>query len=117
MKQQLSKLFITIVAIFLLFAFDSYAKENATTKETQIQTNAFSYMCKDRIENLIKEMKGVSDVYLSMDDKILTVHYDENLVKPNDMIIKIKDIGYEATIINKSNMNAENKDQKNIQLN
>lgn len=111
MRQKVSKLVVALVAVILLFGFESYAKDNLVVKETKIQTNAFSYMCKDRIENLIKEMKGVSDVFLSMDDRVLTVSYDENSVKPNDMVLKIKEIGYEAELIAKP-MNAENKDNK-----
>lgn len=111
MKQRVSKLVVAVVAVILLFGFESYAKDNVITKETKIQTNAFSYMCKDRIESLIKDLKGVSDAYLSMDDKVLIVNYDEKVVKPIDLVAKIKEIGYEAEVVTEP-MNAENKDNK-----
>lgn len=111
MKQKVSKLVVALFALILLFGFESYAKDSLVAKEAKIQTNAFSYMCKDRIEALVKEIKGVSDAYLSMDDRILTVMYDENTAKPNDMVAKIKEIGYEAEQIVEP-INAENKDKK-----
>ncbi len=111
MKQKVSKLVVAVVAVILLFGFESYAKESVVAKETKIQTNAFSYMCKDRIESLVKELKGVTDAFLSMEDRVITVMYDENSVKPNDMVLKIKEIGYEAELVTEP-MNAENKDNK-----
>ena len=111
MKKNLSKLVVALVAVVLLFSFESYAKETVVMKETKIQTNAFSYMCKDRIESIVKEISGVSDAYLSMDDKVITIMFNENTVKPNDMVQKIKEIGYEAELVTEST-NAENNEHK-----
>lgn len=99
MKKSSSKLLLVVVASLLLFSFNSYAQDKVETKECKIKTNAYSYMCKDRIENLIKDLKGVSEAYLSMDDRVITINYDDNQIKTDDFVQKIKEIGYEAEIM------------------
>jgi len=106
MKEKFSKVLLTVLALVMLISIDLAAKENV--KEVRIQTNAFSYMCKDRIEQTLKELKGVESVFLSLDDKVVTIEYNEETVKTDAMLNSVKDIGYEAELLSKP-MNAENK--------
>jgi len=99
----------TIVLIFatISFVFGTLLLSKENVKEVRIQTNAFSYMCKDRIEQTLKELKGVESVFLSLDDKVVTIEYNEETVKTDAMLNSVKDIGYEAELLSKP-MNAEN---------
>jgi len=100
----------TIVLIFatISFVFGTLLLSKENVKEVRIQTNAFSYMCKDRIEQTLKELKGVESVFLSLDDKVVTIEYNEETVKTDAMLNSVKDIGYEAELLSKP-INAENK--------
>jgi len=100
MKRAYLKSFL-IVLFVLLISVNSNAQDNK--KLLYIKTNVFSFMCKDKIEIAVKDLKGVEEAYLSLDDKILEVKFNSNNLKESEIIQTIKDLGYEAEIIKNEN--------------
>jgi copper chaperone CopZ len=106
----------TLAAVVMFSSINAFAKEHVT-KEVQIKTSAFSEMCKNKIESILKDKKGVEDSYLSMDDKIVTITYNPDLVKPEDLQKSIKELGYDADIVNPDENKAESKVEKPAKMN
>jgi copper chaperone CopZ len=90
-----------VVLLALLISVNSYAQDNK--KVLNIKTNVFSFMCKDKIETAVKDLKGVEEAYLSLDDKILEVKFNSDNLKESVILQTIKDLGYEAEIIKNEN--------------
>lgn len=86
------------VVLTLSMSNGSLADDEKMT-EVKIKTSAYSFMCKNRIETELKNLKGVEDSYLNLDDKIVTITYDPNTVKPSEMEKDIENMGYDADIL------------------
>ena len=110
MKKNFQKLVVTALFAVVFLSVSTFAKDN-NSKELQIKTSAFSFMCKSKIETALKDLKGVEDSYLSLDDQIVTITYDTTKVKPELLQSSIKDLGYDADFINVTNNKAESKDE------
>ena len=106
MKNKISK---SLIAIALLFAISLSTALIAAEKQSEIkiQTNAYSFFCKDKIEQNIKEIDGVSDCFLNLDDKVATITYNPTKVKVEALKDKITALGYEAQILPANNSSAE----------
>ena len=111
MKYLYKLAFATLVAVFVFSSLTSTAKEQPS-KEVQIKTSAFSEMCKNKIESVLKDQKGVTDAYLSMEDKIVTITYNPELIQTEEIQKSIKDLGYDADLIKPIENKAQNNDQK-----
>jgi copper chaperone CopZ len=97
-------MFITITLLASVFSFakvsaQTEGKESTKKYEVKIKTSAFSEMCKNRIESEMKDCKGVLDAYLSLEDQVVTVTYDNESVKSSKLKSLINDIGYDAEVI------------------
>jgi copper chaperone CopZ len=101
----------TFSAVVMFGSFNAFAKEQ-TSKEVKFKTSVFSEMCKNRIESVLKEQKGVEDSYLSMNDRIVTITYNPELIKQEDLQKSIKELGYEADLIKPIENKEKNKVQK-----
>jgi copper chaperone CopZ len=111
MKNIIVKFALAAIAAVLIFGSSSVnAKENSTLKEVQIKTSAFSFMCKNNIETTLKNTNGVDDSYLSLDDQIVTIKYDPSSVKVEYLQKSIKDLGYDADLVNTVEDEAQIKD-------
>ncbi len=86
------------VVLTFSFAFNAYANEQSV-KEVKIKTSAFSFMCKNKIESVLKEKSGVNDTYLDLENKVVTITYDDKILKAEDLEKEIKSMGYDAEII------------------
>lgn len=100
MKRVFLKSFLVLLFV-LLININSNAQDDK--KILYIKTNVFSFMCKDKIETAVKDLKGVEEAYLSLDDKILEVKFNSDVLKESVIVQTIKDLGYEAEIIKNEN--------------
>lgn len=100
MKRVYLKSFLVVLFV-LLININSNAQDDK--KILYIKTNVFSFMGKDKIETAVKDLKGVEEAYLSLDDKILEVKFNSVVLKESVIVQKIKDLGYEADIIKNEN--------------
>lgn len=54
--------------------------------------------CKKSVEEALKELEGVRNAVVSLEEKNVNVEYDENKVDTKAMIEAIKELEFEASI-------------------
>jgi periplasmic mercuric ion binding protein len=87
----------TILAMIIMVMFVNTAFSQSKKTETiAIKTSAQCNMCKDRLESGLAYEKGVKDVVLDVETKILTVKYNPKTTTPEELRKKISKIGYDA---------------------
>lgn len=69
-------------------------KNNSDT--IRIKTSVVCGMCKDRVEGNMAFEKGVRDVSVDLDTKIVTLRYNPKSTTPEDLRKKISKLGYDA---------------------
>ena len=85
---------IVLFALMLVSAAAfSQDKKEATIK---IKTSAVCDMCKDRIEQGMAYEKGVKNIVLDVDTKIVTITYNPSKTTPDDLRKAISKLGYDA---------------------
>jgi copper chaperone CopZ len=110
----MKKLFrLALIAVTSVIIFSSM---NVFANEIQIRTSAFSEMCKNKIESVLKNQKGVSDAFLSMSDKIVTITYNSDMVKPEDLQKSIKELGYDADLIKSIETKSQSIEDKTVKI-
>lgn len=89
--------FLAIAAILIAFSFSSVLAEKIA--EAQIKTSAHCGSCKTKIEKAVNKLDGVMDSNLDLESNLLTVKYDSDKLKLDDIRAKIKKVGYEADVV------------------
>ena len=87
-----------MLGIFLISAF-SYTTVAQKLETTKILTSAYCGSCKTRIEKSVAYEKGVKDLNLELESKILTVEYKSGKTSPEKLCAAVKKLGYEASVI------------------
>jgi len=87
-----------IIILFLTagLSLNSNALDKAKTSVVKIKTSAQCDQCKDRIEKALKDVKGIEKAVLNVDTKYLTVNFNPELIKADDIRKAITKIGYDA---------------------
>ncbi len=93
-----SKILLTALVAFFMFNAGLYAQKAADEKfqEIRIKTSAQCGMCKDRLESALAYEKGVKKSVLNVEDKVLTVTYDERKTGPDAIRQVVVKSGYDA---------------------
>lgn len=87
----------TIITLAIALAFiAATATSFADVKEVKIQTSAVCDMCKNRIEKSINQLDGIINANLNLDDKTVTVKYDDKTAKVERIKKAISMAGYKA---------------------
>jgi periplasmic mercuric ion binding protein len=92
----------SVLAIFALLFFISFtasAQDSISSGKTaviKIQTSAVCGSCKTRIEKNMAFEKGVTDVVLDLDTKIVTITYRPTKTSPDKLRLALSKIGYDA---------------------
>jgi mercuric ion binding protein len=94
MIKQLTSLILT--ALFLLSISTIAFAQEKKTDTIKIKTSAVCGMCKDRLEGGLAFEKGVKDVSLDDETKILTIKYNTKSTSPDELRKKISKLGYDA---------------------
>jgi len=79
------------LAICLIFSLHLNAQDTV-----KINTSAQCESCKKRLESKLSKIKGISNVDLDVDSKVLTVIYDKKMITSNNIEDKVTEIGYDA---------------------
>lgn len=98
-KMKTRKLSInTILALIFIFAIShhSFAQKQSNIEQVNIKTSAVCEKCKEKIESNLSFEKGVKDVELNIETKIVTVKYNPNKTDPDKIRKAISKIGYDA---------------------
>ena len=92
---------VFVIVSVVMFAFlggtqQSFAQKAKKTDVVKIKTSAVCGMCKERIEKNIAFEKGVTDVVLDNDTKIVTVTYKTAKTSPEKIKQALSKLGYDA---------------------
>jgi len=102
MKTSMRFFAVALIALAFIVGISS-AKDSVAaipTNEITIETSAFSWMCKNKIETNVLKMDGVMDCEVNLDTKTITVKLDPENITPLRVLNEIEDLGYDATLIN-----------------
>ena len=92
---------ILIIALSLLtlnFATNAQSKKDAKISEVKLAVNVHCESCKQRIEKSIPFEKGIKDVVVNLNDKEVTVQYDNTKTDVEKITGLFKKLGYVAEI-------------------
>lgn len=104
MKKFILTNLITIIAIF------AYSQENIS--QAKYQVNMHCESCKNKIENLLNNIKGVQSCQADLFKSIVVVNYNPDSINTLQIAQLISNLGYQAIEIqNKKKKN--NSKQKN----
>ncbi len=95
--------YLALTAILIAFSLSSVLAEKIA--EAQLKTSAFCGSCKTKIEKSVNKLDGVMNSNLNLESKVLTVKYDSDKLKLDDIRAKIKKVGYEADLVDGSTNN------------
>ncbi len=87
------------LAMAILVLFLSQTSFSQTVKKSEvvkIKTSAQCGMCKDRIEQNIAYAKGVTDVVLDDNTKVVSITYKPAKTNPDNLRLAISKLGYDA---------------------
>ncbi len=90
---------LNIIAITFLLLFGMTLAGNAQTNKVEtikIKTSAVCGSCKTRIENGLSNEKGIKEISLDLDTKIVTVKYLTAKTNPDEIRLAISKLGYDA---------------------
>ncbi|MGR3809136.1 heavy-metal-associated domain-containing protein [Jiulongibacter sp. NS-SX5] len=88
---------IALIIVGMAFNFGATAQDFAKyDKVIKVKTSAVCKMCKERIERDLSLTKGVEKAILNLDDKVVTVAYNEKKTSPEKLKEAISKIGYDA---------------------
>lgn len=98
-KMKTKKLSInTILALIFIFAISlqSFAQKQSKIEQVNIKTSAVCEKCKEKIESNLSFEKGVKNVELNIETKIVTVKYNPDKTDPDKIRKAISKLGYDA---------------------
>lgn len=90
-----NSIFGAILLMIFFVGINSNAQSNEL-KTAEIKTSAVCEMCKERIEEKVLKLDGVSKANLDVETKLLTVEYDESKISLKEIRIAISKTGYDA---------------------
>ena len=73
--------------------------QDKKTDIIKIKTSAMCGQCKERIESGLAYEKGVKDVQLDIETKIVTIKFNTKTTTPDEIRRKIAKLGYDADTI------------------
>jgi len=93
MKQSPKMILLLLAMLFIVSYGYSQEKKNDSIK---ILTSAVCGQCKERIETGMAFEKGVKDITLDLETKIVTIHFNPNKTTPDQLRRGISKLGYDA---------------------
>ncbi|MCK9219602.1 MAG: heavy-metal-associated domain-containing protein [Bacteroidales bacterium] len=96
MKREIRVFGIVWLVLFLLVFTSTGMAQNKKNDTIKIKTSAVCNQCKDRIETGLAYEKGVKDVSLDVETKIVTIKYNTKATTPEELRKKISNLGYDA---------------------
>ena len=81
-------------------------------RNVEILTNMHCMNCKKKIENELAYTKGVKEVEANLETKIVKVNYNPQQITEADLLKKIQELGYQATLLSKAEESMKNFSQE-----
>ncbi|MFP4527291.1 MAG: heavy-metal-associated domain-containing protein [Candidatus Kapaibacterium sp.] len=97
-KTNFFRIFAAMIITAIALSGAAIAKDNAKMNKSEVKfkTSAYSFMCKDQIENELRKQSGVEEAYLDLETKIVTVTYNPTDVRTEQLENTIEGLGYES---------------------
>ena len=86
---------LLLIITLMMVGFTAFP-QGKKIETIQIKTSAMCQQCKDRIEGGLVYEKGVKDVSLDIESKIVTIKYNTKSTNPDELRKKISKLGYDA---------------------
>jgi periplasmic mercuric ion binding protein len=93
--QQMTSRLIFLIGVIFFTTLKGFSAGDKNV-EIKIKTSAVCGMCKDRIEQGLAFEKGIKDVNLDVETKIVTIKYIPSKTTPDEIRKKISKLGYDA---------------------
>ena len=87
--------FFLLIAALMIFGAHTFA-QSKKIETIKIKTSAMCTQCKDRIEQGMAFEKGVKDVVLDVESKVVTIKYNTKTTTSDELRKKISRLGYDA---------------------
>lgn len=93
-----NKIFATqvLTGMLLILSLTTYSQKNEKEKTIGIKTSIQCEMCEERIMANLPFEKGIKDIQVDVDTKIVTVTYKPDKTDPGKIRTAISKIGYDA---------------------
>ncbi|MEI7983612.1 MAG: heavy metal-associated domain-containing protein [Bacteroidota bacterium] len=89
----------SLVVICSMMLAGTACSQDKKVEIIKIKTSAVCSQCKERIEGGMAYEKGVKDVSLDVDSKVVTIKYNVKSTTPDELRRKISKLGYDADSI------------------
>ncbi len=89
----------TIKLIIAIIFAGIFSSAMASTDTLKVKTSSQCEDCKSRIENKLNFTKGVKSSKLDLTTKVVTVVYDSEKIKPEEIRAAIAKAGYDADTV------------------
>lgn len=102
-------LFSTITTFLVMTSFaQKEPVKVAKGHQVEIQTSAICAMCQHAIEYDLTFAKGVKSADLNLDNKVVTIVYNEDKITPEELRTRITKVGYHADFMARDSIAYEN---------
>jgi len=95
MKTKMKILSSVMLCVIILASATTFGQDKKT-ETIKIKTSAVCDMCKDRIEQGMAFEKGVKNVVLDVETKIVSITYVPSKTTPDDLRKALSKLGYDA---------------------
>lgn len=58
--------------------------------------------CAEDLGNILRDKDGILDAYVNYADAIITIRYDDKLIKREQILLTVKKLGFKSKIISES---------------
>lgn len=99
MHKKLVNKALALAVIGLMFAANFAIANDSTVYEAKIKTSAYDWQQKNDIETKLTDLDGVEDVWMDLDEKVVTVQFKESILSSDMLVYNIIELGYEAELL------------------
>lgn len=98
----MKKIVILVIAVLIYSSIKTYAQESAADsklEEVKIKASITCNYCKEKIEKNIAFEKGVKDLSVDMETKVVTIKYNKEKTNPEKLVAAIKKLDLDAEVV------------------
>ena len=100
MKKRSTFSIIALAVIGILLSCNIiFAADTVKTSEATIKTSAYDWASKNAIENKLRQIDGVKEAVVNLDEKLITATYDSKKVSAETLVYAVIELGYEAQVV------------------
>ncbi len=99
------KNYLSIIIVLFFISACSMFMEGETIKSVTFKTSIHCQDCVDTVFNNLPREKGVVDLKIELDTKLVTVFYNENETGINKLVEYLNNLGYTAFVVTQEKNN------------